>query len=407
MVVDGLPTGSNLIERYLFESLQMDRSHSNTLSVRITQLLGRIIRGRQDFGFFLVFDRAMENWLKNDRNRALMPELLRKQLFLSESIEEQVKESLDASATLDMLTRLLSRDAGWVNYYRDNIDAIDIPDSVLEENEKEHSALEEAGKSEVRFITKLWDGDLEGAQTELEKAIKDVAIFDPMLAGWYSIWAGVAFHASGKSEAAFDMFDEARRRIGRKLPVPRRPYADHAKVGPSKTIIDEAIRQIANHDLMRINDRIAKLRAQTQNAFAKTASHKQCEEAVREIGAAMGFVSSRPCTDFGKGPDNLWIDVPNQKMIAFELKTDKASTSHLTKDDIGQGLNHIEWLKTQYGDIELLGLIFMADCAKVSDKANASGLMHFGTQEQLRKLWVLIPSEIAHHSDFKSPAIPK
>jgi hypothetical protein len=328
----------------------------------------------------------MENWLKNDRNRALMPELLRKQLFLSESIEEQIKGSLDENATMDMVSRLISRDVGWVNYYRDNIDAIDIPETVLEENEREHIALENAGKSEVRFMTKLWDGDLDGAQTEFESAVRDVAIFDPMLAGWYSIWAGVAFHAAGKSDAAFDMFDEARRRIGRKLPVPRRPRTEQAKEGPSKTVIEDGIRQIVDHDLMRVNDRIAKLRAQTQNAFSKTASHKQCEEAVREIGVALGFVSSRPCTDFGKGPDNLWIDVANRKMIAFELKTDKAPTSHLTKDDIGQGLNHIEWLKTQYADSEILGLIFMTDCMKVSEKANASESMYFGTQEQLRKL---------------------
>ena len=72
---------------------------------------------------------------------------------------------------------------------------------------------------------------------------------------------------------------------------------------------------------------------------------------------------------------------------AFELKTDKSADSILTKEDIGQGLNHIEWLKTQYPGLELLGLIFLTDCEKVSDKANASDKMHFGTQDKLRKVW--------------------
>lgn len=386
MVVDGLPTGTNLIEQYLFENLLMDRLHSNTLSVRITQLLGRIIRGRQDFGFFLIADRAVENWLKNDRNRILMPELLRKQLFLSESIEAQLRETLNLESALDMMEKLISRDEGWVNFYRDNIDAADFSEATLRESEEENAILEDAGKNEVWFMTKLWDNDLQ-AYKELEAVIKDVAIFDPMLAGWYSMWVGVTHHAAGQSDAALDMFDEARRRIGHKLPLPRRPPAVQQKIEPSKTVIEEAIRQIADNSVMRINDRIAKLRALTTDAFSKTTTHKQCEEAVRELGSAIGFFSSRPCTDFGKGPDNLWIDVHRKQMIAFELKTDKSADSTLTKDDIGQGLNHIEWLKTQHKDLELLGLIFLTDCEKVSDKASASEKMHFGTQDKLRKVW--------------------
>jgi len=80
MAIDGLPTGVNLIEQYLFDQLQMDHFMANTVSVRLTQLLGRIIRGRQDFGFFAIADQHTENWLKNERNRSLLPPLIRRQL---------------------------------------------------------------------------------------------------------------------------------------------------------------------------------------------------------------------------------------------------------------------------------------------------------------------------------------
>jgi hypothetical protein len=101
----------------------------------------------------------------------------------------------------------------------------------------------------------------------------------------------------------------------------------------------------------------------------------------------MGFDSSRPCNDHGIGPDNLWIDLRNKKMIAFELKTEKSSTSVLSKDDIGQGLNHHEWLKKQYPEIKLIGLIFLTDTRLVSDKATPSKMMYFGSQQTLRKVW--------------------
>jgi hypothetical protein len=388
MVVDGLPAGSNLIEQYLFDRLYMDQMRSNTLSVRITQLLGRIIRGRQDFGFFIIADRALENWLKNERNRAQLPELLRKQLFLSEAIEEQVPGKHTEKSVVDTMNKLIRRDEGWVDFYSDNINEMDLPQTKLQENETNNLVLEKAGKSEVRFMTKLWDNDIEGAAKELEAEIREVAIVDPMVAGWYSIWAGVAYYAAGKTDTAYDLFDEARRRIGRNIPLPRRTTSEAEKAAaPPKTPIEEAIRQLVLTDLMKINDKIAKARIEAKEAFSETASHKKCEEATRAIGATLGFVSSRPCTDLGKGPDNLWLDSHSKQMIAFELKTDKASESALSKDDIGQGHNHLEWLKTQYPEIKLLGLIFLTDAEKVSDKSDPSDLMYCGTQSQLKKVW--------------------
>jgi hypothetical protein len=236
-------------------------------------------------------------------------------------------------------------------------------------------------------MTKLWDNDPEGAAKELEEEIREVAIVDPMLAGWYSIWAGIAYYAAKKNDAAYDLFDEARRRIGRNIPLPRRALSESEKAAAPQTPIEEAIRQLVLFDLAKINDKIVKARIQTKAAFLESASHKQCEEAVRAIGATLGFVSNRPCTDNGKGPDNLWLDSHNKQMIAFELKSDKSAESTLSKDDIGQGHNHIEWLRTQYPEIELLGLIFLTDAQKVSDKADPSDLVYFGTQSQLQKLW--------------------
>jgi hypothetical protein len=247
--------------------------------------------------------------------------------------------------------------------------------------------LETAGKSEVRFMTKLWDNDPEGAAKELELAIRDVAIVDSMLAGWYSIWTGIAYYAAGKNDTANDLFDEARRRIGRNLPLPRRASSEPQQTALPQTPIEEAIRQIALADLIKINDRVARVRIEAKEAFSEAATHKQCEEAVRVIGATFGFVSSRPCTDYGKGPDNLWLDSHSKQMVAFELKTDKSVESALSKDDIGQGHNHLEWLKTQYPNIELLGLIFLTDAQKVSDKSDPSDLMYLGTQSQLQRVW--------------------
>jgi hypothetical protein len=190
------------------------------------------------------------------------------------------------------MKKVLSRDEGWVTFYRDNIDALDVSDRRLRENEEEQKVLEKAG-----------------------------------------------------------------------------------------------IRDGTTGDVSKVNDRIAKLRIQVSDAFSKTASHKQCEEAVRIIGSTLGFHSTRPCTDVGKGPDNLWTDTHTNSAIAFELKSDKGAEGMLGKDDIGQGLNHIEWVRTQLPDIKLLGLVFVTDAEKLSEKSSPSDKMHLGSQDHLRRIW--------------------
>jgi hypothetical protein len=387
MVVDGLPTGGNLIEQYLFDRLQMDHFMANTVSVRLTQLLGRIIRGRQDFGFFTIADQPTENWLKNERNRSLLPPLLRRQLYLSEQIESQISGALSVKSALEMMTKVLSRSPDWIDFYRDNINDLDVPNRRIRENEEEDAALAEAGKREVWFMTKLWDNDPQGAWEALEPVTKDVAIFDPALAGWYSLWVGLAYFANGNTDAAIDHFDEARRRINRSLPLPRRHVVETEKIEPAKTFVEEGLRVLATGTVGKINDRISVLRATSRDAFSATASHKQAEESVRIIGSALGFSSTRPCSDYGKGPDNLWIDFISKKMIAFELKTDKTNDSLINKDDVGQGLNHLEWLKTQFPKLELIGLIFLSDAISVSEKSSPAENMYLGTPAGLRKVW--------------------
>jgi type III restriction/modification enzyme restriction subunit/RAD3-like DEAD/DEAH box helicase len=387
MAIDGLPTGVNLIEQYLFDQLQMDHFMANTVSVRLTQLLGRIIRGRQDFGFFAIADQHTENWLKNERNRSLLPPLIRRQLFLSEQIENQISGAIDEKSALEMGAKVLNRAQDWIEFYRDNINDFDVSGDRLKENAEEDTVLAEAGKREVWFMTKLWDNDPQGAWEALEPSIKDVAIFDPVLAGWYSVWVGMAYYANGNTDAAIDHFDEARRRIGRSLPLPRRRIAETERVESVKTFIEDGLRQAATGAVGKINERISKLRAATKDAFLTTATHKQAEEAVRIIGSGLGFASSRPCSDYGKGPDNLWIDPITKQMIAFELKTDKKPDSMINKDDLGQGLNHIEWLKSQHENLELIGLIFLSDAKQISEKGSPSDIMYLGSQAKLREVW--------------------
>ena len=54
MIMEGVPTGSSLLERLQYEHLEMQAAQDRRIAGRITQLFGRINRGRNDYGVFLI-----------------------------------------------------------------------------------------------------------------------------------------------------------------------------------------------------------------------------------------------------------------------------------------------------------------------------------------------------------------
>ena len=69
-----------------------------------------------------------------------------------------------------MMTKVLTRAPDWIDFYRDNINSLDVPDGRLKANVEEDAALAEAGKREVWFMTILWDNNPKGAWEHLSRA---------------------------------------------------------------------------------------------------------------------------------------------------------------------------------------------------------------------------------------------
>jgi hypothetical protein len=72
----------------------------------------------------------------------------------------------------------------------------------------------------------------------------------------------------------------------------------------------------------------------------------QFEQAIKELGEALGFGSSRPEKETGKGPDNLWA-LGDSSYAIIEAKTGAVSPD-ISKSDCNQLLGSISWFKSQY-----------------------------------------------------------
>jgi hypothetical protein len=71
----------------------------------------------------------------------------------------------------------------------------------------------------------------------------------------------------------------------------------------------------------------------------------------------------------------LWLNEDEREAILFELKTKKAATSLLKKEDVGQGFNHLQWMSTAQKNVSPLGLIYVCDSQACSNDASPSDAM--------------------------------
>lgn len=214
---------------------------------------------------------------------------------------------------------------------------------------------------------------------------EEVRTKNPRLAGWYAIWLGAANSILGRSEPMFDWFDEARNRLGGKLPLPRQEHQDVGVLEPTLSAVEEGLREFCALTVPEANRKIAKFITAAQAAYGDP-SHKKSEEAIRVIGATLGFESRRPDTDEHDGPDNIWIDHHTKIAIPIELKSDKLPGSPINSDEVGQIFQYLEWTKTRYSDYLVPGILVYTEADAVTESSNPSGDMYFSTGATMKRL---------------------
>ncbi len=359
MFIDGSPTGASLMDRYQFQQLSLANLYSTKMASRVTQLLGRINRGRSDYSAFVVTGDDINKWLKTERNVALLPPLIRKQVILSQTVQKGMKK-LRSSEVAVLVSQVLARDAGWLKFYRETVDGLEVSSDALQRVKERETQLASSAEAECKFMTRLWQGDVAGARKELLDVLDDTAMADAKLAGWYSVWLASTYEAEGDHETAIAHYKKARARLSYWLNVPHKSeFEQESDNDDSQTILQRQLLAVNHNGPQALGDLVAKLKIQSRELGDFTVSSNRHEEALRLYGELLGFSASRPDNEEGLGPDVIWKDDEMKELIAFELKTQKDNPAEYTKSEIGQCHNHIQWIKENEADFTFNGLLLV------------------------------------------------
>lgn len=373
MLIDGAPSGASLMDQYLFNHLSLSNLFSTKMASRVTQLLGRINRGRSDYGAFLIYGGDLNVWLKTERNIALLPPLIRKQVILGQTVQEGMGTSTSSDVNA-IISQVVARDPGWMEFYRDTVDGLEVSDEALKKVKERESQLATAAEAECIFMTRLWQGDIEGARTALLNVLDDIAVVDARLAGWYSVWLGMTYEVENDAATSVAHYKKARARLSAWLNVPFKSPADNLidTEANDLTLLQRKLLEENHHGPQALGDFVAKLRIQSRNLLENTVSANVKEEAVRQFGELLGYSSNRPDNETGAGPDVVWIDEVSRNGVAFELKTQKNAPAEYSKQEVGQAHNHIQWLKDNHSDVSWSGVLIVGPKGTCRVEANPS-----------------------------------
>lgn len=385
MIINGIPSGSSLIERFQWEVLRMNNLHAVKIANRLAQLFGRINRGRNDYGAFLMQGNEINKWISHDRNLTLLPKLLQQQILIGRVIQHGFRIE-SGEGVIGIIDRVLARDEGWLSYYQNEVKLAKLEEEQVERHKESEPFLVEAALSESKFAAAMWVGDAGTARRELEQTVDNTTKHDTPLGGWHSLWLGAAYDFEGDRDSAFIAYGNAVKRLGRSLVLPRPKDGRVVKSGVTElSSFGRALDGIVSFTHgNKYEMEFSKFR--TSISQIGNGSPRQAEAGVRELGERLGFIATRPDNDINTGPDVLWLNELENQMVGFELKTDKEESAIYFKKDISQGHDHLQWMSDSYGEYESLGLIYVGPDSNVDAVANPSNQMGLCQVERMESL---------------------
>jgi hypothetical protein len=357
MVLSGLPVGTSLYERYLFDVLGIFKSLNSTIASRLTQSFGRIFRGMSDYGIVFLTDNRLIEWLQVPQYRRLLPELLQKQLEFGRAASETMHSPKDV---MEAVEAVLMRSTDWLEYYNKSVDA------VAAEPQHESVSMLELAETEHSFGVAFWKRDFETALRIGEREMTKVISISAASGSWFLFWLATARMLSNDQEGALTLYSRAR---GLHQNIPRLPR--EVSQGVALTPQMSNLATLYYHDTQGRRARVLRDVANLAQELSVPQTSNVTEELLRKLGSSLGFESTRPDNEFGTGPDVLW-SIGGDRFLGLEAKTDKTAQSHYQKRDLGQLSDHLRWLEKRHPGKQHEVLVVGPD-VRSAPEANPSG----------------------------------
>lgn len=332
LVIDGLPEALNPLGRLDASQLDGSRLPPTAQIQRLEQGMGRTTRSNDDHSVIFLIGRRLTERLSSVRSRQSLSPATRKQLELSEAVEQQLRGS-ELGSLEDVVQQCLNRDPAWIKVNRENLATLRYPPISVP---VEDIALREAFEFSLQ-------NDYSSAVDALQRAINGSD--EPVVRGYLKQRMAAYEHHINAVEA--QKIQKSARADNPNVLRPIGGVKYERISGPSEiqasalTLFLEEQYQTGNALLIGMEAILSDLN------WGELQNHKRFEKAWSLVAFHLGFTAQLPELETGRGPDVLWA-CDNSNFLVCEAKNMVGSDHSVYKKDAEQLSNSIDWFKEQY-----------------------------------------------------------
>ncbi|WP_432681102.1 DEAD/DEAH box helicase family protein [Bacillus velezensis] len=331
LVIDGMPDVRSQIEKYEQIALRGSKEVLKDTIQRIEQGMGRGIRSKEDHCVVFLMGNSLVKSLYSNEAKEMFTEATQMQLKLSKSLDKQLKgaslKEIDSA-----IWNCLSRTPEWVKLSKATILKLKYnpKNSFDEVIIKQRGAFNDAGNRDYR-----------GALQKIQELINSTS--NNNLKGFlkykYARYENFVNHVNAQQTLM------SAKRINSQLLHPVSGIVYH-KLQFNNIPQAYKIGQFNLHNYQDTNEYLLGFNALIDKLHFEDFSSNVFEQAIKELGEHLGFISQRPENDFRKGPDNMWASINN---ICFVIECkNEATASTINKDYCNQLNGSIVWFEENY-----------------------------------------------------------
>lgn len=397
LIIDSLPICDNLSDRYEMECREGSEITILKQVQKIEQGLGRSVRGEKDYSVIIIIGSDLVNFMMNHHTSSYFSPQTRKQIEIANELVESLRQDIMESGNsrrnlLELINQSLKRDPNWKDYYKQEMDT--IPD--VEDNNHVYSIMEK----EREYEYAAYNRNYEKACTIVSEVI-NMCKGNPQEQAWYKqILARYKYFISVIESIHIQKgaFENNTRLLCPQKGVDYKKM--EFKSGEQLSNIKQWFKNFKSYKEMRLKY------TEISDNLSFGRSSNLFEEALKEVGEILGFVSQRPDKDYKVGPDNLWCGVHNQ-YIFFECKNEvKEKRDSIKKSEAGQMNNHCAWFEEKYKDAEVCRL-FVAPTNILDNCANLTHEVKVMTPDLLSKFKNNLNEFLMEFKDYSLSDIDK
>jgi hypothetical protein len=342
-VLDGLPSGEHLQERFLVRSLRAGRVIEERLRTRVVQGAGRCTRGLKDHSAVIVLGDDLTRFLQRPEVRAALRPETQAEISFGISNSEVTEEELRKA-----IRSFMDQDDEWQK------EAEPFLAELRREAQRSlpagTEALSSCAAAEVKAWRLVWRGEYSAAsQTAVEVAQR---LTEGVLSPYRALWL---YFASAWQEAAAEQANEpamaeSARELLRKAHAAAKGTLWLRELAPlprGEVVLDPldelAVVAVAQHPARKMSGvKWAQLTVELLGALQGTDA-KSYEPALSTVGGLLGAEAYKP---HGKGrADSAWV-YGDAWWLTLEAKSDEAAAGLVSMANVRQANTQLRSLAT-------------------------------------------------------------